>query len=1159
KIAHVAGLLRSATPRDAFLTTLGKAAVPADIYGITASSRGGTAHESLRTPAAVDTSLSSPETPSNSFSTRNLLCLRALLNLGIALGATLNQGAWFIILETLWYADLVVGISTKSTAKLSDRKSIDIEHASAAEVSRGTFGNEILAVQTVATKMFESTSEYPDSAFKNILLALLTLSRFTRLGLPPEPLDASFTESPHVQSFSAERTHQSRRSISTTISKPRMQEDELKFVLEKVADLSTSNFLRLSSPKDDQKLWMILSSSLIAVTGDDGISSSLRTMAGNILNLVVFNAIKTRTSDNDAARGQVLLRGLSVLTRQISGLYASRPPRTQSASSRTAAFEVHGSVLETLRSILEECGETLVAGWELVFELISSVFYEENNEDENDEETRNERMPGRRKVLARSPKLIKTAYKSVQLLSSDFLASLPMNCLLDLIIAFHQFAAQKEDFNISLTSTTSFWTVSDFLRSQTDNYSIENYINDPSNEEMLANLARESDSAASRNALWMALLLRMVDLSSDSRSEVRNSVVQTVTRIVDAYGQHLSPKAWSICLDKVLFAVAEAILRQVADAVTEKRDAETLRMTVESAVLEIKALSNIIGTYFHAIILDDTFQSSWNHLLKFFNSMVQLNVLELSEAVFTNFNNLLSHIKNPEDVAPEQLHSAWSCWAEGHPVPVHSDIDYDAPNQGALQAYLSVFQELYRLMKDNMTEDYVVCALANFRIAITGSVLSLYSSDVDHLTEVQKTVLSNLRTLCSDKPSSQRPIIQCLSDLCDSALTGFTVGQDKRRPTLVAFSKAVADLLAWHIREQGVVVDLLADDTLALSLDHLVNLINSKYTFPGADKEPNLWRVATTASLDVLRVALPWVERKYGSSCGKAIRRFWKSIVDITKGIVSADFTKTPEPPRTTIFADEEFDISSFNALKQLVIPSLGSASIADEVRYSFIFALLTSSFIHLPQFNDFPSERVERQPLNDLYKVRMGRTYDPPPNVRSRLAYVLLDTLFELTSGSTASPLPSSVAQDSNPYIRLATASSPYLILRAAIALRSYIADQPLRGLMPQPTSARKELIYILDGLSTLRTNQFIVPSLYGVADTPVSSNQSKEHLTWLHPLFVRAIQVAGKADNDYEILARLTRLMDILHEDIRVPVLGPNTWSTDSDDIHNESHLLQ
>ena len=134
KFTHVAGLLRLATPRDAFLTTMGKAAVPPNVLTAStiqalppstptkeAPSMFGNARGLLSVDSLVSQSSitergrqGSVDAGPSTLNTRNLLCLRALLNLGIALGPTLDS-AWVIILGTLQQADLVLFSNSKST------------------------------------------------------------------------------------------------------------------------------------------------------------------------------------------------------------------------------------------------------------------------------------------------------------------------------------------------------------------------------------------------------------------------------------------------------------------------------------------------------------------------------------------------------------------------------------------------------------------------------------------------------------------------------------------------------------------------------------------------------------------------------------------------------------------------------------------------------------------------------------------------------------------------------------------------------------------------------------------------------------------------------------------------------------------------------------
>ncbi|KAI5293804.1 hypothetical protein KEM52_005193, partial [Ascosphaera acerosa] len=824
KIAHVAGLLRLTTPRDAFLTTLAKAAIPAEAFSQAyapgaggASSHGHLTGEVPTSPSFTDTPSSQvPDSPRPSrFSTRNLLCLRALLNLGIALGATLSHEAWFIIVETLWYADMAVGISTQSTARLSDRKSIDVEHASAAEVSKGTLGNEVLAVETAATKMIEATSDHPDSAFKGLLLSLLMLSGFTMQGVPI----GAFAESPSAilspggtrrSSLAVAKVQRTRRSVSFTASKPRIQEEELAFVLGRISDLVRVNFARLSRAQDDEGLWPILSGALVSVISNNEMSAAQRTKAGNILNAAASNAMKLASSLQDIPeRGHIQLRSLKVLQRQVSVLH-SKPgsgalPAPSLTAGRSGAIEAHAQVLDTLHAALEDCGEALVAGWDIVFSLISSVFQAVDRDIHEPAQSETASSPSRQihstsdtapsvTLVSWSPRLIKAAFRSLQLLSSDFLPSLSAACLLDLITAFYRFTIQTEEFNIALTTSSSFLTISDFLRSRNSEHgfgcAIESRLGEHFDLQSLAALIAASQEAAVLNdALWMTLLIRLASLSGDSRLELRNSVMQTLTHILHAASTDLTPRGWAICLEKVILVVADINLvlvrQQLVDTVARepsRPDHEQQSATVDSAVLVISSLSQLIAANFHAISSGESFAESWSRLLHMLESTIELGHLKISEAVLSGLRSLLSEI-SASPTGPTQhdgqTKQAWDFWVRLQLTsPAKDTPKLDNPNQDAYLAYLSVFHELYRLRKATLAEAEIEHAIACFESIVTRSVLPRYSTDVDRLNEVQSTTLGLVRTLCDDKPASQACLLQCLSRFSDLCLVNRQSNED---------------------------------------------------------------------------------------------------------------------------------------------------------------------------------------------------------------------------------------------------------------------------------------------------------------------------------------------------------------------------------------------
>ncbi|EER23470.1 HEAT repeat containing protein [Coccidioides posadasii C735 delta SOWgp] len=1146
RLAHVAGLLRLKTPRDAFLTTLGKAAVPADVVNITSAA--------TLSPRTDDHHLSAPESPipksprvaertstfmenqGATLDTRNLLCLRALLNLGIALGPTLDQESWSIILQTLQHADLITGVSATPASKLlaPDQNGDPVS----VESLKGTLGNEILAVRTAAAKMLENTQDYPNKSLKIFLLSLLNLSERTEESKWSGIKKEAGAPSSQVGQQTG-RIHQTKRSMSIALGRSRIREDELKFVLNKMGELVKSNAERLATTADSEDIWDMTTSNLISITSDEQISLSLRSKASEVLNKLVLDTIKIANPLNPSERDRVQLRGLRALVTEISILYETELHFNSKA--RGTDFQLHEFALETLKAILEECGDSITAGWDLVFAIISTVFNRRKSQNRNREAPSSSlaTISDSEAVLVRSPKLVRTAYDSLQLVASDFLGLLPASCLLELVETFSCFTSQEEDFNISLTTTTFFWNISDFIRGQIGNFAIADEIDVASSEENLAKMATATDSSSSRHALWLLLLLNLVHLATDSRTEIRNSAIQTLLRIFEHYGEQITPNAWHLCLNRVLLMMAESVQQKLQEALesTESGSAGDQKAWTETAVLVTRGFSSLIAGFFDAIIQYPSFRESWSRLLQYFCNILNSSQLELQSTTFASFADVLHRIKGYQDIGREALEKAWSVWVANHPST--KGHDSEKSNQEALLAYLNTYKQLYRLLGNNLNDEAIVNILRNLQFCVWESVTSRYSSDLERQSEVQRSVIECLRTLCSDKPDSQCAIINYLGQFADSALTIWSSTDPKEKPTFVAFSKASMQLLSQYITNQGININVLLGNTLSEAVKHLVNAILHKYIWKGKDCDPPLWQIATTASLDILEIAIPSIEKEYEQIPLDVVANFWLPVVDLTRGIVSADHSEDHDVPMATVARDEKFDIDAFTRLRALIIPSLGSNLIPDRIRRDFAFILLRSSLIYHPQRVDIPLEQLKLDPLKDLYVIRRGRTIDPRPTLRFNLSYLLIDTLFDLVSMRVSGNKIDSQgdAKRMMSYVTLAKSISPYLVLRCGITLKSYIADQPLRGLMPPPMAARKELLHLLKRLYDLRSEPVAIPATGPNARFKADSDKSdiiddeakyKKHLEWVYPLVVKGVPIAGREADDREILEALTRILN-------------------------------
>ena len=451
KFTQIAGLLDLATPRDAFLTTLGKSAVPSMNTTVASPQTNGQGSVTLA-GEVVDNDRGSRSAPNNqprqsrksldlslpSLNTRHLLCLRALLNLGIALGPVLRQ-SWTIILETLQQADLIISLAAPGRRKQSRRSTGGLERDPASEIGDGAddLKSEITAAETAAYRLFESTADLPNEAFMDFLKSIC--SSFPVGDDSPEeaPVDGL------LNAKRAIRTHQKVRSVSGVAIDTNMADHSNGFLLDKIDDVIESNVVRLLQPETTETGWDFLSEKLTGILKNGLLPADVRLKAAKALNdLVVIVSVSEEElslEERDAVRG----RSLETLANEV--LYLDTSESQASKTLQSCEIEMHRLSLEALRSILEHCGDSLKSGWTSVLTVINSVFVTSARDSATVAMT----------PYPRSQKLVSPAFGSLQLICSDFLSSVPCSHSLSLLDTLHSFSAQSQDLNISLT--VSIW------------------------------------------------------------------------------------------------------------------------------------------------------------------------------------------------------------------------------------------------------------------------------------------------------------------------------------------------------------------------------------------------------------------------------------------------------------------------------------------------------------------------------------------------------------------------------------------------------------------------------------------------------------------------------------------------------------------------------
>ena len=462
KFTQVAGLLKLSTPRDAFLTMLSKAAVPVNVLSGLLAASGRAAVESPKTVTgpkrllSVETIVSQASNLTSemgrrlsldagppSLTSRNMLCLRALLNLAIALGPTLDA-SWAIIFETLQQTDIIMALgATKTGSRSAQQIGAQIDDDTTTLHRPAT---ETAAVQAASSRLFESTVDFPNDCFMEVLSALCDL-----LHNPSSPSLQTSSTSPRLETVAHQRGVRSTSGISLNIDN-RVQNHM--FALGKIGELARLNVARFATYDPKESGWNLLVAELISTSTSPDMSRAPRCLAAEILSRILLEtAIIVDTEESDEKYSNAC-RSLSALRAQVMELRNVTSSMAESASD--VDIEIHAIVMDAMRAILEKCGDSISPAWDIVFEIIVSVFDGTAGGNSNlTEKLERTQTPLGGLAALISTKLGRSSFESVQLICSDFLSSLPESSISTLMDVLYRFCSQNDDLNISLTVSCS--------------------------------------------------------------------------------------------------------------------------------------------------------------------------------------------------------------------------------------------------------------------------------------------------------------------------------------------------------------------------------------------------------------------------------------------------------------------------------------------------------------------------------------------------------------------------------------------------------------------------------------------------------------------------------------------------------------------------------
>ena len=527
----------------------------------------------------------------------------------------------------------------------------------------------------------------------------------------------------------------------------------------------------------------------------------------------------------------------------------------------------------------------------------------------------------------------------------------------------------------------------------------------------------------------------------------------------------------------------------------------------ETAIVEIEGVSGLFTQWLDAYKANESLAPIFE---KFFGQMIgclKRQSLTVSSAVFTGMSKLLAEIEGLKNLGNPLLVKAWQLWKDGNPASYVDDSRKKYGNQDALMAYMLCLRQLLRLKGKELQLDQMRTIMLQLRNCVVESNAAAYTSDVDRVTPLQGLVLETLRSIPTNSPELVPELVGSIDGFVTLAYESIDQSSGGAL-TYIALSKAAMDLLESCITKHVTRHDVNATKLVTEACSALAIPLHLKYKWQTEGKGTSPWQKATLTVLAILEVSMPII---YASQDGQgSSSQFWNMVVRIGDGIVAADCDSCVR--WREISKDQVFDVQAFRRLQKLVIPALGSTSIADSIRRKYAESLFVNSMIHEPHPDDLA--RPDQELLEGLRSTHIGRVQDLPPSPRSKLGYILLDELFDLVA----------VHDGSVERVRLAQAAAPYLILRVGLTLKAYIMDHPLRGRMPQPWSQKKEMLQILRKLIELDSEPRAIPAAARV------TSEHKKHLHRLYPLVTEALKAAWR---DEEMTIALREVLDAVGHD--------------------------
>ncbi len=444
------------------------------------------------------------------FNSRNVTCFRALVNLAVSLGSTL-ESSWRIIWITFQWCDYF--INCPETQRTNSGKVKTPE-----DLSPGLSISDRNNIENSKKKFFDSINDYQQNSFHSLVKSLTELSQ--PKGQSSNPLKVC----PHNQTF----------------------------FMNQIVIIAAINPIKFLIEKDDT--WVLINQFF---TGEIALRDNpfgLRIYAvQKFISIVQNTTIEGFQSNVKSINGATATKSLEALMGVLERMYKSG--QTLELLVMNCETEIRLLVLTALHQMIDKYDTYYQNSWDIVFKIVNSSFSIDGAI-----------VYGKGDQLRL---LLSSSFETLKLILDEFIFSLPFDQVKILIDTLYNFSKQEIDLNILFSAVSYFWLVGDSIKKKVTESSEQAPADVSLTEE--ADLSAAIEQSTDYTLLDVYLLLTLSKISHDSRAQVRDGAIQTFFQIVDVHGALFTLRYWNMIYELLLPKFLELKL-QLDDAGFDKKE-----------------------------------------------------------------------------------------------------------------------------------------------------------------------------------------------------------------------------------------------------------------------------------------------------------------------------------------------------------------------------------------------------------------------------------------------------------------------------------------------------------------------------------------------------------------------------------------------------------